>query len=149
MGETFSRIGPATVRHNDYLGTVAADDAEAWVRSKSIYQLVGLDREQWLIMGLALSRSRGRDRVRVYAVDRLVHGIGSLADLDDLLESVDGQVPVMSFDLPSDILVHEFISEAFDRIAIRLVPRSVGSHRLSVAQSCPLHGLVTNPASGQ
>ena len=44
-------IGPASARWNDYVGTAAADDANPLGRP-SLYEMVGIDREQWTILAV-------------------------------------------------------------------------------------------------
>ena len=44
-------IGPASARWNDYVGTAATDDANPLGRP-SLYEMVGIDREQWAILAV-------------------------------------------------------------------------------------------------
>jgi len=48
-------FGPATTSFNDYVGTVAADDAEAVRDQPSIYELAQIDRDRYTILGIELS----------------------------------------------------------------------------------------------
>ena len=48
-------LGPASARWNDYVGTVAADDADALLNSRSVYELADIDRDRWTILGFYLN----------------------------------------------------------------------------------------------
>lgn len=51
-GHGFARVlGPASTNFDDYLGTVAADDAEAVLYGPSLYELADLDRDRFTIFG--------------------------------------------------------------------------------------------------
>ena len=50
-----SRLGSAKARWNDYVGTAAADDADAILDTRSLYEIVELDRDQWAIVGIDFS----------------------------------------------------------------------------------------------
>lgn len=110
-------LGPAAVRWNDYVGTAAADDANALPGAPSLYEVAGLDRENWFIVGVDLGVWEREPRVTVYAVDRTPGQAQTLADLDDLAD-VNG-LPVTAFQISPSSRVEEFIEEAFQRIAIR------------------------------
>ena len=48
-------LGPATTRFGDYVGTVAADDAEAVMDRPSLYELAQIDRDRYTIVGIELN----------------------------------------------------------------------------------------------
>ena len=48
-------LGPATTRFTDYVGTVAADDAEAVMDRPSLYELAQIDRDRYTIVGIELN----------------------------------------------------------------------------------------------
>ncbi len=131
MDNEGSTLGAVSVHYDDYLGSAAADDADAMGATRSLYQMVGLDRDQWLIVSVELARSRQADRVSVYAIDRLQHGVGTRDDVEDLAEAI-GSLPVVAFDLPSTVSVTDFIEEAFQRLTIRLMAHGVGAQSLNV-----------------
>jgi hypothetical protein len=58
-------LGPATTNFNDYLGTVAADDAEAVLYEPCPHELVDLDRDRYTILAVDL-RVEGRTTATVY-----------------------------------------------------------------------------------
>jgi hypothetical protein len=62
-------LGPAHKRFNDYVGTVAADDAEAVKGQPSLYELANIDRDLYTIVAVDL-RIDGPVTATVYAVDR-------------------------------------------------------------------------------
>ena len=71
--ETTGRVlGPASTNFNDYLGTVAADDAEAVMHEPSLYELADLDRDRYTVLAVDL-RVEGRTTATVYAIDRVEH----------------------------------------------------------------------------
>ena len=66
-------LGPAETRFNDYVGTVAADDAEAVKDQPSLYELADIDRDRYTILAVDL-RIDGPLTATAYAVDRVEHG---------------------------------------------------------------------------
>lgn len=49
-------LGPANTRFNDYVGTVAAVDAEAVKDQPSLYEIAGIDRDRYTILAVDLPR---------------------------------------------------------------------------------------------
>jgi hypothetical protein len=47
-------LGPAHTRFNDYLGTVAADDAEVVKDQPSLYELADVDRDRYTVTSVAI-----------------------------------------------------------------------------------------------
>lgn len=123
-------LGPAATRWNDYVGTAAADDADALLDRSSLYELAEIDRGRYTIVGVDLAVWEDDTTVSVYAVDRLRHRLEDHGDLDELART-RGELPVVEFRLPSP-RVEEFLAEAFKRISIRLLARGVGGHQLVV-----------------
>jgi hypothetical protein len=71
--ESTGRVhGPASTNFNDYLRTVAADDAEAVLNEPSLYELADLDRDRYTVLGVDL-RVEGRITATLYAIDRIEH----------------------------------------------------------------------------
>jgi hypothetical protein len=125
-------LGPATTNFNDYVGTVAADDAEAVLDQPSLYELAQIDRDRYTILAIDL-KVDGPVRATVYAIDRVVHGITLHAEIADLGQR-DGEIPVVRFDLPEPN-VDDFIRHAFKRISVRLVLQLLRDHVLVVTES--------------
>jgi len=123
-------LGPASARWNDYVGTAAADDADALLDRPSLYELAGIDRGRYTIVAVDLSVWETTTTVSLYAVDRLEHRLEGHSDLEELART-QGEIPVVEFGLPSQH-VEEFLENAFKRISIRLVGRGVREHQLSV-----------------
>jgi hypothetical protein len=48
-------LGHADTRFNDYVGTVAADDAEAVKDQPSLYELADIDRDRYTILAVDLT----------------------------------------------------------------------------------------------
>ena len=69
-GSTRGLLGPASARWNDYIGTAAADDAEAILNRPSLYELAEIDRDQWMILAVDILRRGSATTVRIYAIDR-------------------------------------------------------------------------------
>jgi hypothetical protein len=133
MGEHPEPMGAASVRWNDYVGTAAADDAEAVVHARSLYQIAGLDRDQWTIVGFDIDRWDSAHRVTVYAYDRRQQEDSTFADLLEVAEE-NGELPVTAFHLSDHAQVKAFRREALKRMAIRLTARALSEHRLVVQQ---------------
>jgi len=123
-GET-SRLGSAQVLWNDYVGTAAADDADVVLKSRSLYEIAGLDRSRWSIVGMDLSVGEVREPIVVYAVDRT-------AESDDVSQA--DAVPVTAVHLGSSTRLDEFLREAFQRLSVRLVSTVMVDKQLVVAE---------------
>ena len=126
-------LGPASARWNDYVGTAAADDADALLDRPSLYELAGIDRGRYTIVAVDLSVWETTTTVSLYAVDRLEHRLEGHTDLEELART-QGEIPVVEFGLPSQH-VEEFLENAFKRISIRLVGRGVREHQLNVTST--------------
>jgi len=123
-------LGPAAVRWNDYVGTAAADDADVLLDRPSLYEVAGIDRGRYTLLGVDLTIWEASTTVSVYAVDRLEHGLETHADIEELGRS-RGEIPVTEFVLPAQH-VEEFLEHAFKRITLRLVSRGVREQELVV-----------------
>lgn len=122
-------LGPASAGWSDYVGTAAAEDAPATLGSPSLYELAGVDRERWTILGVDIAVDTST-AVTVYAFDRQAHGARNLDDIERLgWES--GQIPVSAFPVSAD-RVDAFIEDAFKRLSVRLVARAVRDQALVV-----------------
>ena len=122
-------LGPASAGWSDYVGTAAAEDALATLGSPSLYELAGVDRERWTILGIDIAVDTAT-AVTVYAFDRQAHGAQHLDDIERLgWES--GQIPVSAFPVSAD-RVDAFIEDAFKRLSVRLVSRAVRDQALVV-----------------
>ena len=130
-------LGAVSVQYDDYVGTAAADDADAWLGARSLYQIAGLDRDRWLIVSIELARSKALERVSVYAIDRDLHPVRSLVELEERPDLASG-IPVVAFDLPSSVGVDTFVAEAFQRISVRLSSRAITGQSLNVTARRPL-----------
>jgi hypothetical protein len=124
-------LGPANTRFNDYVGTVAADDAEAVKDQPSLYEIAGIDRDRYTILAVDL-RVDGPVTATVYAIDRVEHGLARHAEIAELSESL-GEIPVVPFDIPEPN-VEDLIRHAFRRISVRLVTQHFRDHALVVIE---------------
>ena len=122
-------LGPATAGWSDYVGTAAAEDAVATLGSPSLYELAGVDRERWTILGIDIAVDEATE-VTVYAFDRQGHGVVGVEEIERLgWES--GQIPVTAFAV-DDAHVEAFVDDAFKRLSVRLVARAVRDQALVV-----------------
>lgn len=117
------RLGSAQVRWNDYLGTAAADDADAVLASRSLYEIADLDRDRWSIVGIDLALGYVAEPVVVYATDRAVQP----GDFDTAAE-----LTVTAFHLGSSTRLDDFIQEAFQRVSVRLPSTMTADKQLIV-----------------
>jgi hypothetical protein len=124
-------LGPATTNFNDYVGTVAADDAEAVMDRPSLYELAQIDRDRYTIVGIQLNVD-GPTTAAVYAFDRSVHAVARLEEIVELGLS-RGEIPVVRFDIP-EMDAGDFISHAFRRISVRLVIQDLRDQALMVSE---------------
>jgi hypothetical protein len=124
-------LGPAYTRFNDYVGTVAADDAEAVKGHPSLYELANIDRDLYTIVAVDL-RIDGPVTATVYAVDRIAQGIGPDGDVAELGEG-DDEISVVPFELPEPN-VEDFIRRAFRRISVRLVAQLFRDQVIAVTE---------------
>jgi hypothetical protein len=124
-------LGSAQTRFNDYVGTVAADDAVALQGEPSLYELASIDRDLYSIVAVDL-RIDGPVTATLYAVDRFSQGRGPHDDVAALGEG-DGEISVVAFDLPEPN-VEDFIRRAFRRISIRLVAELFRGRVLAVTE---------------
>ena len=124
-------LGPAHTRFNDYLGTVAADDAEVVKDQPSLYELADIDRDRYTILAVDLSID-GPVTATVYAIDRVEHGITRHSEIAELSAS-QRQVPVVAFDIPEPN-VEDLIKHAFRRISILLVTQHLPDLELVVTE---------------
>ena len=124
-------LGPASTHFNDYVGTVAADDAPAIMDRPSLYELAHIDRDRYTILAVDLTVD-GPASATVYAFDRAKHGTSLHAEIIELGRS-RGEVPVVPFDVPAPN-VETFIRQAFKRISVRLVTQTLRDQVLVVAE---------------
>jgi hypothetical protein len=123
-------LGAAATRWNDYVGTAAADDADAVLHHPSLYELAAIDRDRWMILSVDL-RVKTSAAVTVYAIDKVAHGVQTAADVADLAAE-RGQLPVRAFPVSSPS-VEDFVNGAFKQLSVRLVSRDVQDYPLAVA----------------
>jgi len=124
-------LGPAATRFNDYVGTVAADDAEAIKDRPSLYELAQIDRDRFTIVGIAL-KVDGPTTATVYVIDRTEQPVGRPAEIVELGKT-QGEIPVLPFDIPEPN-VEDFIRHAFRRISVRLVRQDLHDRVLVVIE---------------
>jgi hypothetical protein len=121
-----SRLGTAQARWNDYVGTAAADDADAILDTRSLYEIVGLDRERWAIVGIDFSLTDSADHVVVYGTAR-----ASAASREP---SDEGHLAVTAFHLGTSVRLDEFLREVFKRVSVRLLSSAVHHRDLVIAE---------------
>lgn len=130
-------IGAAATRWSDYVGTAAADDAAVTAGRPSLYELAGLDRDQWLVAAVDIEVEGGQLGVVVYVIDRLAETTRRLPyEVDDVVAE-HGHLPVKAVRLGQDSGVQDFLDQVFQRVAIRLVARSFRDDPLVVQGDAP------------
>ena len=125
-------LGPARTRFNDYVGTVAADDAEVVKDQPSLYELANIDWDRYTILAVDLSIDAAVSAI-IYAIDRVEHGIRRYCEIAELSAS-ERQIPVVAFDVPEPN-VEDLIRHAFRRISIRLVAQHLPDLVLVLTES--------------
>ncbi len=128
MKTEISRLGSAQVRWNDYVGTAAADDADAVLNSRSLYEVAGLDRDRWAIVGIDLSLGDTAEPVVLYARDRSGDDAGTSSDTTD----PSAETRVTAFHLGASTEVGAFLREAFRAVSVRLVTSAMADRSLVV-----------------
>ena len=108
----------ASTPWNDYLGTVAADDAPVLSHEASLYEIVGLDRDHWTVVGVDLDVKAKVPELTILAAARGPDA----ARVDDLVDD-SGTLPVTAFSITDPQQVEKFFTEAFGQLSIRLRPR--------------------------
>jgi hypothetical protein len=131
-----SRLGSAQVRWNDYVGTSAADDADALLDTRSLYEIVGLDRDRWMIVGIDFSLAASAEQVVVYATDRSLTVRGEPLD--------EGSLPVTAFHLGTSVRLDGFLKEVFKRVSVRLLSTVVEQRELVVTEHANLGAASTS-----
>lgn len=124
------RLDAATTTWNDYVGTAAADDADAFTGSRSLYDLAGLDRERWVVVAVDLAVRSAEPEVVVYALDQAAEA-DTPFDIDKVI-ATHGYVPVTAIRLALDAQIEAFLNDAFRRLAVRLVARGFRDESLVV-----------------
>jgi hypothetical protein len=120
-------LSTAQTRFNDYVGTVAADDAIAVKNQPSLYELANIDRDRYTILAVDL-RIDDSVNATVYAIDRVEQGIGRTHEIAALMQT-RGEIPVVPFDIPPPN-VEAVLTRGFKRISVRLVTRHLHDYVL-------------------
>ncbi len=120
----------ANSTYGDWRGT-AAGDVHQTIGHRNIYQVVGLNQDEWWILGID---SQSPDltkagRLHVYAVNKAESGIDNLEALN-LHGDANGSVPVTNF-LVHGVSPAELFAESFNQLQLQFRYRSLG-HDLDV-----------------
>lgn len=103
------------------MGAVAADDAAVVAGGPSLYELSGLDRSRWIVVGVEL-----KVRAKVPEVVILAAARGpKAANVDDLVDDNERR-PVAAFSITEPDQVQRFFIETFGQLSISLRPRDLG-----------------------
>ena len=110
---------PARAKVNDYVKTVAVDDAKAVFERPILYELAKIDPDRCTIVGLDVRMdSPSTGIATVYAIDRLEPSVTRQADTEQP-DQRRVEVPVLKFSLPEPT-VEDFIMHTFDEILIKI-----------------------------
>ena len=111
--------GPARTNLNDYVETVAADDAEAVFDRPILFELARIDPDRYTLVGIDVRVDGPATAIAtVYAIDRLEDSTAQQADNAELGPS-RVQIPVLKFTLPEPN-VEDVIMHTFDEILIKI-----------------------------
>ncbi|WP_146249244.1 hypothetical protein [Curtobacterium sp. MCLR17_042] len=128
-------LGPAHVQYDQWLGTAAAED-DITVNSDDLYEVVGLDRTKWTIIGIEFfdGTSTRASRVTVQALDRAKHGLQH-AQHEELRAFTDsrGHLPVTSFEVHGT-QAEDITKRVFKRYMVRLTTASFADAPLRVEE---------------
>jgi hypothetical protein len=124
-------LGAAATRWSDYIGTAAADGADAVLGRPSLYELAGLDRDRWLITALDIEVVNGQLSAVVYAFDRSTDASDQPPDVGAVI-AAHGHLPVRAFPLGEGTQIQALLDQVFQRVAIRLVAREFSEDTLAV-----------------
>ena len=111
-------LGRAATRWSDYVGTASADDAEVRIGAPSLYELSGLDRAYWRILGMDLVLHPRSPNVVVYAAARTDPAWSTGDETPDM-----NLLQVTAFPLDDPEQVNAFLTEAFETVQVRLLVR--------------------------
>ena len=64
-----------------------------------MYEMVGIDREQWAILAVDIEVVHGHVGVKVHAFNRVAHGVEHASEIEGLGRTL-GAIPVETFDIP-------------------------------------------------
>lgn len=107
--------GDAAVTYPDWQGTLQMDERRT---GPLLHDLVGLDSDEWLIVGLDIGGGEHAHDLRVLAVDRgIVPEGGSV--LPRIAEANGGEIPVTEF-LIHDVDPYEVLRSAAHVVDLRL-----------------------------
>jgi hypothetical protein len=124
-------LGAAATRWSDYIGTAAADGADAVLGRPSLYELAGLDRDRWHISALDIEVVKGQLGAVVYAFDRFTDGSDQPPHVGAVV-AAHGHLPVKAFPLGEGTQIQAFLDQVFRHVAIRLVAREFSDDTLVV-----------------
>jgi hypothetical protein len=129
----------ATVQYGDFIGSAAADRADAG--SLGLNEVVGIDAEKWWILAIEIYAAEPADLtedcVRVFAVDRAREGINTAAELQ-AYGTEHGTIPVTEFQV-HDVSAAEIVRNSFKRLAVQLRSRSLEQLELNVVSEDSLN----------
>jgi hypothetical protein len=122
----------AQTSYGDWKGTAAADEHQT-IGHKSPYEVVGLNSDEWWIVGFDFQGAEmtSKDGLFVFAVRKDSMGITNW-DAIQLHGEANGSVPVTKF-LVHGVSPADLIGESFNQFQVQLRTRNVG-HDLDVVE---------------
>ncbi len=124
-------LGPAAVMWNDFVGSAAADDLNGSSGDRNLYELAGIDPQQWMILGIDLVLQGGSEHGRVYALNRVDNQVDTHEDLLELAYH-SGELTVDAFEIDAAGSAGHLVRSVFEHVAVRLIARGVSDHRIVV-----------------
>lgn len=124
-------LEPAHVQLDEYLGTVAAEH-DITIHGDDLYEVVGLDRDKWTILGIEFYDGTGPQHgsVDVYAIDREAHDVHSYDRLREIADG-DGALPVTHFAVHG-VRPEQISQRVFKRYKVQLRSASTADVELRV-----------------
>jgi hypothetical protein len=113
IGRMFGEeVGPANTQYTDWTGTTAMDGDADFGR---MYDLCGIGRDEWWIVGVSIYREQGFSSLTVYAVPTAE--APDYEHLQELGQQHNGKLPVTEFRL-DEVDAWEFIDKSFKRFHV-------------------------------
>jgi hypothetical protein len=110
------RLTPASVQYNDWRGTAALDNPH---RAEKLYELLGVDQDEWSILGLEMWGGRIGEGDLTSGV-RVFVAPAESTTADEILKR--GEVTVLEVALDDAELVWRLLRDGFKRWAITVTP---------------------------
>lgn len=117
----------ASVTYPDWKGTLQLDQS---MTQKGIEEVVGLDPDEWMVLGIDIGGGEHDHHLRVIAVSRSIFPEGGDV-FPKIAESNGGEIPATEF-LIHDVDPYEVLKKITHMLDIRLRPRRIADSGIPV-----------------